>query len=169
MYSTHRKFLMILHTSGIVCSKGAGGFAGIIFHNGKTLRMTVGQGKNVTKSQMELYGVLEGLKLALINLQPNDIIQLFTDSKFVSEEYLKIPAYRRNMYAGTKSPMIVRELHEVMKLAGDKLFVDHESLGEEDLVNHIHKAAEIARRLELSDYAYNPDTPENIIRGVQLK
>lgn len=159
---------MLLHSNGIV-SQDAGGFAGIIFHNGKTFRMTVGQGKNVTKSQMELYAALEGLKLALTYLQPGDTIQLFTDSKFVSEEYLKIPSYRRNMYAGIKSPMIVRELHEVMKIAGDKLFIDHESLGDESNVAHIRKAAEIARRMNLCDYSCNPDTPENVIRGIQLK
>lgn len=156
---------MLIHCNGVM--NDAGGFAGIIFHNNKALHVTVGQCKVTSKLQMEIVAAIESAKMGLMYLQKGDMIKLATDSQYVYDVCNKLPTFKRQGFSGLKNPMMWREMYEVLRIAGDRLYVE---LSEETSeYNQTLKAAHLASKMSLADYSRNPDTYSDIIRGVQLK
>ncbi|QHJ79069.1 MAG: hypothetical protein [Caudoviricetes sp.] len=152
---------MIIHTSGIF-SDNAGGYASIIFHNNKAIHVTVGQG-STSLLQMQLLAVIEGIKLGLMYLQKGDLIQLSTDSREVFENCENLPMLFKTRFVGLRNVSMLHELYSVMKIAGDRLYVEYSEN------EYTRNAANLASRMSMSDYCYNPDSYPNTKTGIQIK
>lgn len=153
----------IIYTSSCI-ENDVAGYAGIIFRNDNALKVTVGKGK-ATLNQMQTLSVIESIKLGFLYC-PTGIVQVVTDSEYVADVCEKLPTFRRNKFVNMKNPSMWREMFEVMRTLGDRLFISYK---DDHLSEKTRKTALYAIRTDISDYAFNPDTYQNIIRGVILK
>jgi len=100
-----------LYTDG-ACSgnPGPGGWAAILMYGEHKKEMS-GADKNTTNNRMELLGIINGLKA----LKESCAVNIFTDSKYVCDAFLKnwIIGWQKNGWkTSTKQPVKNRELWE---------------------------------------------------------
>lgn len=158
---------MFLILANAVLINDVGSYASVIYKNDKSLKVSVGKG-SATLLQLQTLSVIESIKLGLLCLEKDKMIEVLTDSEYVSDVCNRLPAFKRNGFANMKNPGMWREMYEVMRIAGDRLYVNYNE-NHNELYELNLKTARLANRLPLSDYPHNPDTYHNVIRGVILK